>query len=117
MNESRFSPSEFVETVAVRTLGKVGGSYENVLHHDPSVNKGENLARDLWPSSKEAVWKLDWRPVALKERGLCYSTEVPEEFVSAGVSIVSLKLHSADKFVMRIGTDINQVRIQQMLYV
>ncbi len=110
MNVSRFHLDEYLETVAVRTLNRVGGKYETILHHNPNVNLGKNSARNVWPSFErnDTIRGLVWRPLALKQHGLCFTTDLPREYASAGVSALSLKLHSSEVHRMRSDTEYGQ---------
>lgn len=89
MNRTRFSVTEFVLKVKIKTFSKVRGSYEHVLY------------------DQDHPYGLEWSPVADRDHGLCYSTRIPNDFIQAGVATAQFGFYSQDKFGMETGTDFN----------
>ena len=89
MTAARFTATEFINHVSVRTLSDLDGSYETVLYANGS--------------DREPL--IAFRPVALKEEGLCYSTRVPERVIEAGVSELTILFFGNLSLNMKAGTD------------
>ncbi len=95
MNELRFVPSDFLETITVKTFSKVDGAYETVLYHDDAIASPEGAPAATGSGITDM---LSWTARALKDNGLCYTSEVPEKFVLAGVSKLSFRLQIKEEF-------------------
>ena len=86
MNHTRFGKDEFLVNVTVKTLGKLDGSYDHVIHNEDFSH-------------------LDWRQVALRDEGLCYSTTLPKKFTDVGIFSMIFTFFSHPDFDMESGVD------------
>ncbi len=108
MEESRFLLTEYLHAVVIRTFSKVWGNYENVLYRDNQVlAPGEDfLPTSSVPEANLSASLLRWTSsFSLKDKGLCYTADIPEDFVSAGVSGLSLSLYANPAYKMKAGVD------------
>ncbi len=103
MNETRITLEEYLETMAVKTYSKINGSYDHILYGNPEINQHDDKFT-LGPFSEEYVNRMTWtRLYALKDDGICYTTDIASEYTSAGIAGISFKLYSNSEFAMMLG--------------